>query len=393
MKSVAFATVTCLGLLTGSFGEEMSKFAVEAGNDGESRSLRVAATGISRPAKDQDGGRLLTEMDSMDGAGDDGRPAAQSANDVSSDAEIVAKLIDGSRTQPGEFPFYAAVLDEHFGVINSLVCGGTLIAERVVLSAAHCTETGAVDKIKVGAYGAPGLGNQGEPFHVSEVTRKVNHPRYDPNTLEYDVALYLLDRPVTNKHLLDNMMNLDYGNTVEIKDGEQMTTIGLGYLDNNGRLPAYLQRVDLKYVANWRCRLKGWPYLSSDMMCATDPNGEKDGKNQDSCSGDSGGPLLVLRDGEYKQVGIVSYGSNAGCGVPTPGVYSRVSESAQWIKETICESLDPTSSMCPKNNNPQKQCNDLKDCSWISNKWKWVQSGLCLWDDLWQDCDRTCSRC
>ena len=380
MKAATLAVVAFLGLLGRSLGQ-----AIENNNDDMD-----GAGDDGRPAND-----------SMDGAGNDGRLAyandvssdAYSANDVSSDAEIVMRVIDGSRAQPGEFPFYTAVMDEQFGVINTLVCGGTLISERVVLSAAHCTETGAVDKVKVGAYGAPGLGNQGEPFHVSKVVRKINHPRYDPNTLQYDVALYLLERPVTNKHLLNNMMKLDFDKTIDLRDGEQMTTVGLGYLDNSGRLPAYLQRVDLKFVANWRCRAKGWPYLSSDMMCATDPNGKSDGKNQDSCSGDSGGPLLVLRNGEYKQVGIVSYGSNAGCGGSTPGVYSRVSESTQWIKQTICESLDPLSSMCPKSNDPQRQCNDLKDCSWISNKWKWVQSGLCLWDDLWQDCDRTCNRC
>ena len=341
----------------------------------------VACLGLSRRSP----ALALADMESMDGAGDD----------VSSDAEMVARVIDGSRAKPGEYPFYTAVMDSQLGVINTLVCGGTLISERVVLSAAHCTDTGAVDKVKVGAYGAPGLGNQGEPFHTSNVIRKVNHPRYDPNTLQYDVALYLLERPVTNEHLLNNMIKLDFDDTIDLRDGEQMTTVGLGYLDNNGRLPAYLQKVSLKYVANWRCRAKGWPYISSDMMCATDPNGSSDGKNQDSCSGDSGGPLLVLRNGEYKQVGIVSYGSNAGCGgsTQTPGVYSRVSESTQWIKQTICESLDPLASTCGQINDPQKHCDDLKDCSWISNKWKWVQSGLCLWDDLWQDCDRTCNRC
>ena len=376
MKIAALAAVAYLGILDRSFGLERSS------------SLAIEAT-----SNDKERGSLAG-MDSMDGAGNDGRPAySKYASGVTSDAEIVARVIDGSRAQPGEFPFYTAVMDEQFGVVNTLVCGGTLIAERVVLSAAHCTDTGAIDKVKVGAYGAPGVGNQGEPFHVSKVIRKINHPRYDPNTLEFDVALYLLERPVTNKELLNRMMKLDFDDTISLRDGEQMTTVGLGYLDNNGRLPAYLQRVDLKYIANWRCRAKGWPYISSDMMCATDPNGNSDGKNQDSCSGDSGGPLLVLRNGEYKQVGIVSYGNSIGCGGSTPGVYSRVSESTQWIKQTICESLDPLSSMCPKSNDPQTQCNDLKDCSWISNKWKWVQSGLCLWDDLWQDCDRTCNRC
>ena len=365
---VAVLCAVCLGLLGGSSTSAIEKIVTRA-NDGEVR-------------------RSLAEMNSMDGDGDDGGPA--DANDVSSDAEIIARVVDGSRAQPGEFPFYTAIMDEQFGIINSLVCGGTLIAERVVLSAAHCTDTGAVDKVKVGAYGAPGIGNFGEPYHVSKVIRKINHPRYDPNTLQYDVALYLLERPVTNQILLNSMMKVDFDHTIE--DGEKVTAIGLGYLDNSGSLPSYLQKVELKYVANWRCRLH-WPYLSSDMLCATDPNGGSDGRNQDSCSGDSGGPLLVEgENGAYKQVGIVSYGSNAGCGVSAPGVYSRVSESSRWIKDTIC-ALDPSSNMCPGFNHPQNQCLDLKDCSYISNKWNWVQKGLCLWDDLWQDCDWTCNRC
>ena len=110
---------------------------------------------------------------------------------------------------------------------------------------------------------------------------------------------------MTNQHLLNNMMKVDFDNTIDLKDGEKVTAVGLGYLDNGGSLPAYVQKVDLKYVANWRCRLQGWTYLSQDMLCATDPNGGSDGRSQDSCSGDSGGPLLVEgENGAYKQVGI-----------------------------------------------------------------------------------------
>ena len=125
MRIAALCSV-CLGLLGGSSTSASEKIGTRA-NDGE---------------------RSLTEMNSMDGDGDDGRPA--DANDVTSDAEIIARVVDGSRAQPGEFPFYTAIMDEQFGIINSLVCGGTLIAERVVLSAAHCTDTGAIDKVKVG---------------------------------------------------------------------------------------------------------------------------------------------------------------------------------------------------------------------------------------------------
>mmetsp|Transcript_1549 Transcript_1549/g.2944 ORF Transcript_1549/g.2944 Transcript_1549/m.2944 type:complete len:373 (+) Transcript_1549:429-1547(+) len=340
-----------------------------------------------RTRKDQ--GRSLSEVEdfnSEDGGGEE--------DEVTVDNEIIPRIVDGTRAKAGRYPYYTAIINEQLGVWNSLLCGGTLIAEDIVLSAAHCTDTGEADKVKVGAYGAPGRGNDGEPYHVANIVKRVNHPKYNPNTLKYDVALYKIDRPVTNRYLLTNMMKLDYDGKYKgtLKGGESMAVVGLGYLDNNGRFPAYLQEVSMSYVPNWNCRLKGWPYLSSDMMCATDPNGKSDNKGQDSCQGDSGGPIIVQRDGKDLQVGIVSYGSNAGCGVDAPGVYSRISESSSWIKETICE-ISPSSSICPSTSNPQYQCSDLKDCSYISNKWRWVRASLCLWDDLWQDCDATCNRC
>lgn len=155
MKIAVLAAVAHLALWGRSPALAIDKN-VDTGND-DGRSL--ADMDIIDGAGDD--GRSLADMESMDGAGDDGRPSYTIADDVSSDAEIVARVIDGSRAQPGEYPFYTAVIDEQFGLVNTLVCGGTLKAERVVLSAAHCTDTGAVDKVKVGAYGAPGLGNQG----------------------------------------------------------------------------------------------------------------------------------------------------------------------------------------------------------------------------------------
>ena len=52
--------------------------------------------------------------------------------------------------------------------------------------------------------------------------------------------------------------------------------------------------------------------------------------------GDYGGPLMCLEDGKYFQVGIMSYGSRQGCGLPgRPGVYTKVSSYLPFINAYI----------------------------------------------------------
>jgi len=332
-------------------------------------------------------------------------------------ATVVPRIVDGTAASVGDYPFYSAILSTAlFGLSESLVCGGTLISPSLVLSAGHCIEDARVDKVRVGAYRRAGsLDNGGQRSADHDIEGYVRHPRYSSKSLDSDFILFKLKTPVRDPYLLQSIVNLNIDdNQVDLEDGDSLQAIGLGFLDDDfgrDRLPSTLQEVNLKYLSSWRCRGAGWPMLRSSMMCAVDPN-PNDLTTEDSCQGDSGGPLL--RNGI--QVGIVSYGK--GCGDRTPGVYSRVSYAADWIKETACR-YDSAASFCdregvqsvgdtgeestitftpppptptPPTPSPPPACRDLRDCSDILDAWfPWAECG---WDWIvGPECDATCNRC
>ena len=341
--------------------------------------------------------RADTILDSEDGGGQD-HPT------------VAPRIVDGNTAGLGEYPFFSAVLSTAlFGLSESLVCGGALISPSLVLSAGHCIEDARVDKVRVGAYTKAGsLDNGGQRSSDRNIEGYIRHPGYNYRTLDNDFIIFKLETPVKDPYLLRSIVDLNLDGDVDLEDGDLLTAIGLGFLDDDAgqtRLPGTLQEVELNYLESWRCRGAGWPFLRSSMMCAIDPN-PSDSTTEDSCQGDSGGPLLN-KDGV--QVGIVSYGK--GCGERgIPGVYSRVSYAADWIKETACR-FDSAASFCdgaaggqgtftstsppptptPPTPSPPT-CRDLRDCQDILDAW--FPEVNCGWDWLFaEECDASCNRC
>mmetsp|Transcript_1240 Transcript_1240/g.1848 ORF Transcript_1240/g.1848 Transcript_1240/m.1848 type:complete len:455 (-) Transcript_1240:392-1756(-) len=223
---------------------------------------------------------------------------------------------------------------------NAQYCGGTLITSRIVLTAAHCMSDDQVDlyEVIVNMYDVTNKTGV-ESITLNRGVRGediIIHPNYDEDTIENDVALMILPHEVTG--ITYAKLNEDASQV-----GDVLRVIGWGSTSSGGELSEILLEAEVDYVTNEQCN-KAYSEddeepVTDGMMCAA-----RDGI--DTCQGDSGGPMMLASDegeGDPIQVGITSWGY--GCAKPNfPGVYTRVSYYADWIKETACAF---TGEFCP----------------------------------------------
>jgi len=235
-------------------------------------------------------------------------------------------IVGGIEAQPYEFPWQTSLRRKS---TNSHFCGGSIINDRWVITAAHCAdgETPAILSIVTGDH----TRNQPNDVRASrDVERIFMHPQYNSRTLINDVALVKLTAPIP--------FSLDVQPICAPERNDQYayrktSCSGWGTQSSGGACcPQTLRYVTMNITTNAYCNT-AYPRdnITADMICATDNTGSRD---RDSCQGDSGGPLMVKEsDGSFTLVGIVSWG--IGCASGYPGVYSRVSFAEDWILQTI----------------------------------------------------------
>ncbi|XP_011633446.1 serine protease snake-like [Pogonomyrmex barbatus] len=241
-------------------------------------------------------------------------------------------VIGGVDAQPGEFPHMAA-LGRLFGQTFSYMCGGTLISHTWVLSAAHCTygPNGDPTNVRIGFYE---LTNQaGIMIAISDMIR---HPEYLPPELYADIALILLESPVTFSLAIRPACLYQRYDFVP----KNAWVSGWGATEFAGDASNRLQKAQLTLISNVKCSEKHntsieVPHgISTNMICAGDVRGNR---SSDTCEGDSGGPLQIIHpqnDCLFQVIGITSFGQACGIG-DTPGVYTKVSPYLSWIESYV----------------------------------------------------------
>jgi trypsin len=221
-------------------------------------------------------------------------------------------VVGGTAVPEGGHPYLAALLDG-----GSQICGGSVIAPRWVLTAAHCAPDGNAAGLSVG------VGNldwtKATRIAVDQV---IVHPAYDDGTSANDVALLHLgaDAGVTPIRVPG-----DAADRFEVT-GTPVVVAGWGSeLPVVGLVPplgTQAKEAELAVVADDECSSLNDP---ATQVCA-------EALLADSCQGDSGGPLVTQGDFGPVLLGVVSYGT--GCAVPyLPGVYSEV--NSQSIRDFV----------------------------------------------------------
>jgi len=239
-------------------------------------------------------------------------------------------IIGGDPAATGEFPFMAAILDETRGGTDydKQYCGGSLIDDDWVLTAAHCAEGMTASQLSV-AVGRTLLNSTPAQGQRRSVAAVYMHPDFnDPIGLAHDAALLRLATPVTG---ITPIRLAGAADDRFEAAGQMLTVIGWGTVST--RKPNYpneLRKVNVPVVDDATCATSYGAELDAPtMVCAGAPN-------IDSCYGDSGGPLFATdTDGSRIEVGIVSWGK--GCAKRRfPGVYSEVNDLdiRTWITTT-----------------------------------------------------------
>ncbi|NWQ75455.1 GRAA protein, partial [Columbina picui] len=235
---------------------------------------------------------------------------------------LCVDIIGGNEVAPHSRPFMALISEAN----GNPICGGALIKENWVLTAAHCkVERG---KVTLGAHSRSAREREKQYFQIA---KQIRHPCYCPSCKENDIMLLQLRKRAKLNEAV-KIIPLPTSDD-DPKPGTVCTVAGWGQTRNGLRKPSdTLREVNITVISRHICNdnnhYKNNPVITDNMICAGAKNGGKD-----SCSGDSGGPLRC----NNVMTGITSFGKPNKCGtVDGPGVYTRLTKQyLQWIKKTI----------------------------------------------------------
>ncbi|XP_037915879.1 collagenase-like isoform X2 [Hermetia illucens] len=233
-----------------------------------------------------------------------------------------SRISGGSLAGINEFPWHVYILANGDGIAST--CGGSILSETWVLTAAHCTHGFLNLDLYFGSTDVYSM-----PTIISS-TYWIEHSQYDPSNYNNDISVVQLESALNYTPGIQPMNLISPSESSNDFVNEVATVLGFGYTsDQNPQESSDLLFTKVLIVPNTDCTARyGADIVTEKTLCAVG-NASLD---HSICSGDSGGAMVIKNENDdYVQIGINSFVSDLGCTTGWPSGYVRVGSYLEWI--------------------------------------------------------------
>ncbi|XP_034840845.1 trypsin CFT-1-like [Maniola hyperantus] len=227
------------------------------------------------------------------------------------------RIIGGSVTSINSYPFAASLQITTNGVNFRHQCGSTILNNRAILSAAHCWPVNAAANRYRVRVGSSNISSGGRQHNVAQLFR---HAQYNPRNHDNDIGVVRVSTAFPLGSATIRAASIAGANT-NVPDNSNVIAIGWGATVHGGQSSEQLRHVAIRMVNQVRCNTDFRGTITANMMCAG-------WTGRGICFGDSGTGLVF----NNVVVGVSSHIHWDGCNSNWPGVFTRISRYAAWIR-------------------------------------------------------------
>jgi secreted trypsin-like serine protease len=238
----------------------------------------------------------------------------------------VPRITGGQPVEDGRLPWLASLVDTSVSKTRGFFCTGSLVQAQWVLTAGHCLKR-VLDPDAEFRIGLRSLELESATYFRATTAHR--HPGWGLQGSRYDAALIRLETPVYDITPVALPTSEDRGRW---QPGKKVIAAGWGQ-DEFRQIPNRANQVALRLyggsVCGWWWNYRRKQYWPGQMLCGYGRQG------RDTCSGDSGGPMIGGWGADARLLGLTSYGGRR-CGtVGVPSVYTRVTALQPWLGDVI----------------------------------------------------------
>jgi len=258
-----------------------------------------------------------------------------------------ARIVGGEPAPVDRWPWMAQLAVDDPSVSGYLLCGASQLSPEWLVTAAHCMEYLSGERAEanrtfvfIGDTDRNNVPQNGIPVRQILVHRQYENLDRDLALLRIDPRGNTLWPSIISK---DNFDDLERRSTAALD--ESVTALGWGDT-GAGNLSNVLREVQLDYIPQQRCRELSSLTITNFAVCAAELN-PINGVQQDSCFGDSGGPLFLDRDQQPWLVGLTSFGLR-NCATGAPSGYTHLSAETRELEVLTASAGIPLVDLLPE---------------------------------------------